>query len=151
MSEQLRFIAAVFKMAIKELLNVMGPESVQTIFRLIGEGQGDAIVRRLSLKYKTEDWTPDKFLDAFVTDVLEPALGKGEVDYKIENGEIFIDIKVCPFKRANMKIADKLYCTYTQGMVELAFKNALKDIEFTIGDCIADKRDTCGFRIKVKN
>ncbi len=150
MSQQLKFIASVFKMAMKELLNVMGPESVQTIFRLIGETQGEAIERRLNLKYKPESWTPAVFVEKFINDVIEPALGDGQADYKIDDEEITIAIKVCPFKRANMKISDKLYCTYTQGMVEESFKRALENIEFEIGESIADRQDSCVFKIRVK-
>ncbi|MHA1280080.1 MAG: methanogen output domain 1-containing protein [Candidatus Helarchaeota archaeon] len=150
MSHQLKFIASVFKMAMKELLNVMGPESVQTIFRLIGETQGEAIERRLRLKYKTESWTPEVFIDKFVNDVIEPALGDGQAEYKIDGDELIIAIKVCPFKRANMKISDKLYCTYTQGMVEEAFKKAFTNVEFHQEESIADRNKSCIFKIKVK-
>ncbi|NVM54575.1 MAG: hypothetical protein HWN66_12800 [Candidatus Helarchaeota archaeon] len=150
MSSQLRFIASVFKMAIKEIYNVMGPESVQTVFRLMGEGQGEAIERRLRIKYKTENWTPEQFIEKFVKDVIEPALGEGQAEFEIGSNELTVKIKTCPFKRANMKISDKLYCTYTEGMVEEAFKKALKNIEFKSEQLIADRKPECVFKIKVK-
>ncbi|MHA1263950.1 MAG: methanogen output domain 1-containing protein [Candidatus Helarchaeota archaeon] len=150
MSQQLKFIASVFKMAMKELLNVMGPESVQTIFRLIGEGQGEAIERRLRLKYKIEKWTPEQFSEAFIKDVIEPALGENLAEASLTGDEIKIVIKVCPFKRANMKISDKLYCTYTEGMIDEAFKRAFQNIDFKTIESIADRKDTCSFKIKIK-
>lgn len=150
MSQQLKFIAAVFKMAMKEINNVMGPESVMTVFRLMGEGQGEAIERRLRRKYKTENWKPDEFVEHFVKDVVEPALGDGLAGYEINDGELVVHVKVCPFKRANLKISDKLYCTYTEGMVEEAFKKAFGNIDFKTESLIADRKPECVFKIKVK-
>ena len=149
MSQQLKFIAAVLKMAMKEINNVMGPESVMTVFRLMGEGQGEAIERRLRRKYKTESWKPEEFIEHFVKDVVEPALGEGLAGYEIKDGELIVRVKVCPFKRANLKISDKLYCTYTEGMVEEAFKKALGNIDFKSESLIADRQPECVFKIKV--
>ncbi|HUX97967.1 MAG TPA: methanogen output domain 1-containing protein [Candidatus Deferrimicrobium sp.] len=150
MAEQLKFIASVFKMVIAESNKVVGPETIQTIFRLIGESQGEAVERRLKEKYKVDNWTLEQFANAFVKDVLEPALGAGQADFKIENNEVTIKIKVCPFKAASMKISDKLYCTYTQGLVDQSFNKALKNIEFESKESIADRNPECIFKIKIK-
>ena len=150
MSQQLKFIASIFKMVLAESYNVMGPETIQTIFRLVGENQGTAIEKRLTAKYKETSWTPEKFAEALIKDVIEPALGEGQADFAVNNGEVTINIKVCPFKAANMKISDKLYCTYTQGMTETAFASALGDIEFTVEQLIADRQPACVFKIKAK-
>ena len=148
MAEHLRFIASIFKLTTQEILNVMGPESVQTLFRLIGENQGEAVEKRLRKKYNITDWKLDQFAECLTKDVLSPALGEGQVKYTIENGDLTLKIGVCPFERANMKISDKLYCTYTEGMIETAFKKAMKDIEFKPEALIADKKEQCVFKIK---
>jgi predicted hydrocarbon binding protein len=152
MSQQLKFIASVFKMVIAESNNVMGPETIQTIFRLIGEHQGEAIERRLRLKYKTDNWKPEEFAEHFIKDVVEPALGgDGMASYKINNDEITVTVKVCPFKAANLKISDHLFCTYTEGMIDQAFKKALKNkSEFMTDHLIADRESECVFKITVK-
>ncbi len=150
MSQQLKFIASVFKMAMKELVNVMGPESVQTVFRLMGEEIGKAYERRLRLKYKVDKWKTEEYVDHLLKDIIEPGLGEGLAEYKIDNKEITIIIKVCPFRRAGIKISDKLYCTYTEGMIETALKTALGDIDFKTERLIADKNPDCIFKIKIK-
>jgi hypothetical protein len=150
MSQQLKYIATVFKMALKEILNVMGPESIMTVFRLMGEGQGEAFERRLRRKYKVDKWTAEMFVEKLVKDVIEPGLGEGLAGYSVSGNEITVSFKVCPFKRANMKISDKLYCTYTEGMIETAIKKALGDIEMKTETLIASRDPECLFRIKVK-
>lgn len=149
MSEQsLKFIASIFKLTTQEILNVMGPESVQTVFRLIGETQGEAVEKRLRKKYNVTDWKLEQFADCLAKDVLTPALGEGQAKFEVANGELTLKIGTCPFERANMKISDKLYCTYTEGMIEHAFKSALKSIEFKREALIADKKEQCVFKIK---
>jgi predicted ArsR family transcriptional regulator len=148
MTEQLRFIASIFRMAMEEIYTVMGPESVQTIFRLIGENQGDAIEDRLRKKYSIKDWNLEQFAEHLVKDVLIPALGEGKAEFNFKNGELTISIGICPFEQANIKISDKLYCTYTEGMIETAFRKALKNIEFKREGLIADKKAQCVFKIK---
>lgn len=150
MSQQLKFVASLFKMVVDESFNVMGPETVQTLFRLIGERQGEAVEKRLREKYEVEKWTAEDFAEKFTKEVLEPALGEGQADYEINGDEITINIKACPFQQANMKISDKLFCTYTQGLIEQSFIKALNSIEFTINQLIAEDQPTCGFKIKVQ-
>jgi predicted hydrocarbon binding protein len=148
MAEHLRFIASIFKLTTQEICNVMGPESVQTVFRLIGENQGEAVEKRLRKKYNITDWKLDQFAECLIKDVLSPALGEGKAVFTVNNGELTLKIGVCPFEQANMKISDKLYCTYTEGMIEHAFKKALKEIEFKREALIADKKEQCVFKIK---
>jgi predicted ArsR family transcriptional regulator len=149
MSEQLKFIVSVFKLTTQEILNVMGPESVQTVFRLMGEHQGEAIERRLRKKYKVDNqWKINDFGEAIVKDVINPSLGEEAATYTINNGELTLKIGICPFERANMKISTKLYCTFTEGMIETAFKKALKNIEFKREALIADRKEQCIFKVK---
>ena len=49
--KQLKFISSMFSMAMDEFDKVMGPETIQTIFRLIGENQGAVVEQRLKEKY----------------------------------------------------------------------------------------------------
>ena len=41
----LKFIASMFRMAINEIDTIMGAESLQTIFRLMGESIGDNVAK----------------------------------------------------------------------------------------------------------
>lgn len=149
MSSQLKFIASVFKMAMKELVNVMGPESVMTVFRLMGEGEGEAYERRLRKKYKVDKWTAEDFVSKLVKDVIEPGLGEGLVDYSVSGNNININFKVCPFRRAGIQISHKLYCTYTEGMIETALKKALGNLTFKTETLIANRDPVCKFNITV--
>ncbi len=149
MSSQLKFIASVFKMAMKELVNVMGPESVMTVYRLMGEGQGEAYERRLRKKYKVDKWTAADFVEKLVKDVIEPGLGEGLVTYKVDGNNVSVSFKVCPFRRAGIQISHKLYCTYTEGMIETALKKALGDIKFKAESLIASRDPSCNFSISI--
>ena len=148
--QQLKFIASVFKLAIKELNNVMGPESIQTIFRLIGEAEGERIARVLTKKYKVDKWESNDYLNKMVKDVIIPTLDEENVQFKIENDEFTLKLGKCPFRRSGLAIYDKFYCTYTEGMIETAIKKALGDIEFKTDSLIADKASHCTFKIKLK-
>ena len=149
MESQLKFVAALFKMAIKEIQNVMGPESIQTIFRLMGETQGERIERVMRKKYKTDTWTSDDFIPKLVKDHIEPTLGEWNVEYKIDGNEITLSLAVCPFQRAGISITSKLYCTYTEGMIETAIQKALKNIEFTTEELKASGNKNCVFKVKI--
>ena len=59
--KQLKFISSMFSMAMDEFNNVMGPETIQTIFRLIGERQGEAVEKRVKEKNNVDKWTPELF------------------------------------------------------------------------------------------
>ncbi|MHA1301368.1 MAG: methanogen output domain 1-containing protein, partial [Candidatus Helarchaeota archaeon] len=150
MENQLKFIASVFKMAMKELYNVMGPESIQTIFRLMGESEGERIERVMRKKYKVNKWDAKDYIDKLIKDVIVPTLDRENVEYKIENDEIVIKLGKCPFRRAGMNITNRLYCTYTEGMIETAIRKALGDIDFKTEALKADGSPQCIFKIKVK-
>lgn len=147
---QLKFIASMFKMSMDEFNNVMGPESIQTIFRLIGENQGTAIEKRMREKYKVENWTPEKLSELFIQDVFEPAIGEENAEINIEGNEMVMKIKACPFQKAGINIADKFYCTYTEGLIDTVSKLALKNTEFTTEVLQSDGKDCCQFRITLK-
>ncbi|MHA1652100.1 MAG: methanogen output domain 1-containing protein [Candidatus Helarchaeota archaeon] len=150
MSQQLKFIASLFKMIIEESLNVMGPETVQTLFRLIGERQGERVEKRLKTQFKIDKWTPEDFAIKFIKEVIEPALGEGQAEYNKENDDIIINIKICPFQQANIDVSGKLYCTYTQGLVEQAFTKAIGKITFKTEQLIAENKPNCIFRISLQ-
>lgn len=146
-TQQLKFIASMFKMAMSEFYNVMGPESIQTIFRLIGENQANSIEKRMRENYEINNWTPDKFSEAFIKDVLEPAIGEENAEIIINNNELTIKIKACPFKKAGIKIEDKFYCTYTEGLIDTVSKLALKNTEFKTEQLQSNGKDCCQFKI----
>lgn len=149
MEGQLKFVASLFKMTIKELDNVMGPESIQAIFRLMGENQGEAVEARMKKKYEIDNWTPEQFADSLIKDVLEPALGEDSVEYKLNDNELIFNVKVCPFRRGGINITNKLYCNYTEGLIETAAKKALQNIEFNSEDSQAKGGPSCIFKIKI--
>lgn len=147
---QLKFIATMFHKAMAEFDNVMGMESIQTIFRLMGEEVGITVEKRLQEKYKIDSWTPQLFIEKLVSDVLDPVLGEGGADVKLNGNKIEVILKVCPFKKAGMKISNKYYCTYTEGMIETAAKNALKDVKFQTLKLRAIDNCDCQFEIEIK-
>ena len=146
---RLRFVASMFRMAMAEFANVMGPESIQTIFRLMGEGVAERVEKRMRKKFNIEKWTPELFAEKFIKDVLEPALGEGLAEIQIDGDEIKVIIKVCPFQRAGIEISNKFYCTYTEGLVETAARLALKDIEFDSEHLRATGGENCFFKLKI--
>jgi hypothetical protein len=146
---QLKFIATMFHKAMDEFDKVMGKESIQTIFRLMGEGVGVSVEKRLREKYKIDTWTPQSFFEKLLSDVLEPVMGEGGADIDIDGGSINIILKVCPFKRAGIDISNKYYCTYTEGMIETAAKAALKNIDFHTLKLRASDNCDCQFKIEI--
>ena len=149
MESQLKFIASMFKMSLKEFDRIMGPESIQTVFRLIGESQGEAVEMRMRKRYKIEDdWTPEKFAELLVKDVLLPALGEGNAEYKIDNNDIILTVKVCQFLRAGLNIKNQHFCNYTEGLIENAAKKALGNVKLISENTIAKGNDCGIFRIK---
>lgn len=146
---QLKFIASMFKMGMEQFDNVMGPESIQTIFRLIGENQGEAIEKRLKQKYKIDNWTMELFAEKLQNDVLDPALGEGQSEIKVEKNGLTVKMQVCPFKKAGIDITGKYFCTYTEGLIETVAKLALGDGEFTSVKLRSVDNCDCEFKIKV--
>jgi hypothetical protein len=147
--EQLKFIASMFRMTMEELDNVMGPESIKTIFRLIGERQGEKVEARLKDKFKIDKWTPEVFAEKLISDVIEPAIGTDKCVIKRDENELTVHIKVCPFKKAGIDISNQFYCTYTQGLIETSAKAALGDISFSTDDLISTGEECCIFKIKM--
>ena len=139
----------MFSMAMDEFNNVMGPETIQTIFRLIGERQGETVEKRLKEKYNIDKWTPETFAEKLTQDIIDPAVGTGASEIKINGNELTVTIKDCPFKRAGIKISNKFYCTYTEGLIETAVKHALDNIEFKSLKLRAVDNCDCSFLIKV--
>ncbi len=147
---QLKFISSMFSMAMDEFNNVMGPESIQTIFRLMGEKVGESVEKRIKQKYKVDSWTPELFAEKFVSDVLEPAMGEGEAEISINGNELSVILKLCPFKKAGIKIDNKFFCTYTEGLLETAAKKAFPDVEFRSIKLRAVDNCDCNFSLTIK-
>ena len=147
--KQLKFISSMFKLAMDEFNNVMGPETIQTIFRLIGERQGEAVEKRLREKNKIENWTPELFAEKIIQEVIEPAVGTGESEIKFDQDELAVIIKECPFRKAGINISNKFYCTYTEGLIETAAKKALDIKEFKSIKLRAIDNCDCNFILKM--
>ncbi|HEY0090036.1 MAG TPA: methanogen output domain 1-containing protein [Candidatus Lokiarchaeia archaeon] len=146
--KQLKFIASMFRMAMEEFNNVMGPESLQTIFRLMGEKVGETVEKRLKEEYKIKNWKPEQFAEIFVKDVLNTALGEGGAEITFKNNEFLVKINVCPFQRAGINISNKLFCTYTEGLIETAAKKALGDLNFKSETLKSNGQSSCTFKLK---
>lgn len=146
---QLKFIVSMFKMGMEQFDKVMGPESIQMIFRLIGENQAESIEKRLKEKYKIENWTKELFAEKLQNDVLNPALGEGQSEIKVENDGLSVIMKICPFKKAGIDITGKYFCTYTEGLIETVTKLTLGDGEFTSVKLRSVDNCDCEFKIKV--
>lgn len=142
---QLKFIASMFRLSMKEISNIMGEESVQVIYRLLGENVGELLSKRI----KADKDNPfDKKLLKFVFD---PALGEGGAEISQEGNIITVILKVCPFKRAGINISKKYYCNYTEGLIETVAKNTLGDIEFKSEKLRATDKCDCTFKIIIKS
>ena len=138
----------MFSMAMDEFNNVMGPETIQTIFRLIGERQAKEICKRLKDKYK-EDWTLEKLGDVIVNNVINPAVGVGKSEFKINDGKMTITIKACPFKSAGIKISNQFYCQYTEGLIFSIAEILLGKINLDMIKLRAIDNCDCCFLLKV--
>ena len=133
----------MFKMAITEIDRIMGHESLQTIFRLMGESVGESVSKRIDAK------TPEDFASKFQKNVLEPALGAGGAEVTVSGDEISVIVKVCPFQQAGIDISNKFYCTYTEGLIETAVKNSLGKAELVSEKLRAVDKCDCSFKIKL--
>ena len=147
---QLKFVATMFHKAMAEFDQVMGKESIQTIFRLMGENVGVSIEKRIREKYQIDTWTTESFAEKLISDVLEPVLGEDGAEITIDGNNLNILLKVCPFKKAGIDISNKYYCTYTEGMIETATRSALKNIEFHTLKLRAKDNCDCQFKIEIK-
>jgi len=141
--KELKFVASMFRMAIAEIDNIMGHESLQTIFRLMGERVGEGVAKRINAK------DPNTFAEKFLKDVLEPALGAGGAEITVGDNEISVIVKVCPFEEAGIDISNKFYCTYTEGLVETAAKESLGKVELVSEKLRAIDKCDCSFKIKL--
>ncbi|MBN1802988.1 MAG: hypothetical protein JW891_15875 [Candidatus Lokiarchaeota archaeon] len=145
--KQLKFIASIFQMSMKEFNNVMGPETIQTIFRLIGENQGSTTEKRIREKYDIKSWTVQELAEKLLSDVFEPALGENQALIDVKGNEMTIILKTCPFKKAGINIDNKFYCTYTEGLIETIANKAMNKVEFESQKLRAIDKCDCIFKI----
>ena len=145
---QLKFISSMFNMAMVEFNNVMGPETIQTIFRLIGERQGEVVEQRWREGDGITNWTPELLAKKISTDLIDVAVGEGSSDITVNGNEMKVVIKDCPFKQAGIKIGDKFYCTYTEGLIDTISKKALGNTEFKSLKLRSVDNCDCEFTIK---
>jgi len=148
--KQLKFLASMFKMAMEEFDKVMGPETIQTIFRLIGENQGVYFQKMIKEKYHIDKWDLQKIAELLNKEVLIPALGENQATVIVSGNTLKVIINSCPFKRAGIPISNKYYCTYTQGLVETIAKEALGKIKFNTNTLRAIDKCDCEFKIEIE-
>ena len=147
--KKLKFISSVFKMSILEMNNIMGPETIKTVYRLIGERIGNNVVDRMKSKFNISEWTPENFSEALAKDVLEPVLGEGGAELTAEGGNVRVKLNVCPFEKADMDISHLFYCTYTEGLLETAAIKAFGKAELEEITLKAKGKPCCEFIIKL--
>jgi len=124
---QLKFIATIFDLSLKEIKDTLGFETLTMIFRRVGETTAESIMKRLEGKYKSEKEFGEKLLEAYFW----PIIGKENAKLSIEGNVITIELLNCPYKKAGFPIKDSsFFCDYTQGLVDVAFKKAFPSKKF---------------------
>ena len=93
--------------------------------------------------------TTKKYAEKFLKEVLEPALGTDGAIISIDGNNMRVTLKACPFQKAGIDISNKFYCTYTQGLIETAAKESLKNIEFKSDKLRATDNCDCSFNIQI--
>lgn len=145
---QLKFIASIFNLTLKEIKDTLGFEALTMIFRRVGESSGENIANRFKGKYKSVE----EFGKILIDNIISPIIGEGKSSM-IKNGDTYVfKLDACPYKKAGgFPISDmSFFCDYTQGMIETAIKKAFPDkkIEFKTDSLISNKCESCSFSMK---
>ena len=108
--KQLKFIANIFQMSLKEIEETLGFETLTMIFRRVGESTGEEVVKRFEGKYKNLN----EFCDLLVAHVIEPVIGETKGRIKIEGQNINIELDACPYKKSGGFPIQKMsfFCHY---------------------------------------
>lgn len=145
---QLKFIANIFDVSLKEIKDTLGYETLTMIFRRVGETTAESILKRLEGKYTDEK----EFLEKLLETYFWPIIGKENAKFTVEGNEITIELLNCPYKKAGFPIKDmSFFCDYTQGLLDVAIKKAFpnKNFEFNIPSELISKEgcNRCFFKI----
>lgn len=146
---QLKFIASIFNLTLKEIKDTLGFETLTMIFRRVGESSGENIANRFRGKYNSIE----EFGKILIDNIISPIIGEGK-GTMIKNGDSYVfKLDACPYKKAGgFPITDmSFFCDYTQGMIETAIKTAFpnKKFEFKTESLISNKCENCSFSLKI--
>ncbi len=123
--KQLKFIANIFNMSLKEIQDTLGFETLTMIFRRVGEAAAENIVKRLKGRYNSIE----EFGNLIIKNVIEPVLGQGEGSISVSDKTITLVLNECPYKKSGrFPIKDMaFFCHYTEGLFDQAFKLAFPE------------------------
>ena len=148
--KQLKFIANIFQMSLKEIEETLGFETLTMIFRRVGETTGEDIVKRFEGRYSNLT----EFCNLLVAHVIEPVIGEGKGHVKIDEKNIYIELDACPYKKSGGFPIQKMgfFCHYTEGMFDTALKLAYPEKNFYLEpkDLIATGCKSCIFHAEIQ-
>ncbi len=123
---QLKFIANIFNLSLKQIEDTLGFEALTMIFRRVGEDIAENIVNRMQGKYNSVE----EFAKMLVEDVIDPIIGEKQGIAIVEGNKVTITLKACPYKRAaGFPIKDmSWFCDYTEGLLHNAFDLAFPGV-----------------------
>ncbi|MBD3351449.1 MAG: hypothetical protein GF364_08175 [Candidatus Lokiarchaeota archaeon] len=126
--KQLKFIASIFNLALEEIQDTLGFETLTMIFRRVGEVSGKKIAERFNGQYNNID----EFGKLLIDFVINPVIGEGKGHISKEGDNLIVKLDACPYKKAGgFPIEDmRFFCHYTEGMIDTAIKTAFPDDEF---------------------
>ena len=143
--KKLKFISNIFALTLTEIKDTLGEETLTMIFRRVGETTGEKIVTRFKGKYTTLD----EFCGLLISQIIEPIIGEGKASYSVSGDKVSFELQACPYKIAGgFPIKDmSFFCHYTEGMIDIALKEALPDKNLTIepSDLISGNCSSCKF------
>ncbi len=144
---QLKFIANIFNLSLKEIKETLGPETLTMIFRRVGETSGENIAKRLKGKFTSVE----EFCNLIVTQVMDPVVGEGKCAAKVQGNKVIFELLACPYKKAGGFPIKEMswFCHYTEGLLDIALKTAFPDRSFETNpkELKAAGSDKCVFEI----
>lgn len=147
--KQLKFIANIFQMSLKEIKETLGFETLTMIFRRVGEAAAEDITKNFKGRYNTVE----EFGELLIKEVIEPIIGENNGKLVVDNDKIIIRLKACPYKTAGrFPIKDmEFFCHYTEGLFDTALKLAFPDKTFMIEpkELIAEGCSECVFESQI--
>jgi hypothetical protein len=142
---QLKFIANIFNLSLKEIKDTLGFETLTMIFRRVGEENAVNIVKQFKGKYKTVE----EFCKLIVEQVIEPIIGKDQGKIIIDGEKVIIELNQCPYKKAGGYPIKEMgfFCHYTEGLFDNALKLAFPDKKFNLhpNGLISESCEKCRF------
>ncbi|MBD3351451.1 MAG: hypothetical protein GF364_08185 [Candidatus Lokiarchaeota archaeon] len=145
--KQLKFIASIFNLALNEIQDTLGFETLTMIFRRVGEASGLSIAEKFKGRYTTIK----DFGNALIRYVINPIIGDGKSQLIEEGDKIIFKLDACPYKKAGgFPIQDmSFFCHYTEGMIDTAIKTAFPDLNYQTNPAklIANGCEHCKFVI----